>query len=102
MRELFSKIFGRSDLRNDKAQRLVQVAHLQAVAMFLPLSEQFPVLGQVDLEQWDFIVTIAGVFLATSRLEKKRLTESQKQPIFTAIESGLQQYKSDAVRAFAV
>lgn len=97
---LFSRMFGRGDAQVEKARGLVQIAHIQAFTMFPPLSEQFPILHRVDLEHWDFVVTIAGVFVATSRVEKMLMTEAQKRRVFGAIENGLHQYAPDALRAF--
>ena len=88
------------DPQTQKAHCLVQIARTQAIAMFTPLSEQFSELRGVDLENWDFFVTIAGVFLVTCRLEKMGMTEAQKQPLLDVVMDDLHEYKSDALRAF--
>ena len=96
----FGKLFGRDDPQIKWAQSLVEVARISAITSLPALAERFPLLDKADREGWDFFATIAGVFIATSRLEKIAMTEEQKRARLDAIESRLTNYKSDAIRAF--
>ena len=61
----FRRLLGeRQDPLLERAGTLVQAAHINAVGMFTPLLERFPSLQRVDTEQWDFVLTVAGVFMA--------------------------------------
>src|SRR5262249_32262625 len=51
-----------------KADNLVQIAGLHAVAMFETLLREFSFLREADVKQWDFSLTIAGVLIAVTRL----------------------------------
>jgi hypothetical protein len=84
----------------DRARSLVQVCHAYAVSGFQTLSENYPQLDGVDIEHWDFIVTVACVFIAASRLEKTQLTEKQKEPLREIIANNLDGWKPDAVGAY--
>ena len=68
--------------------------------MIMPLREKFPVLDNVDSEHWDLIVTVAGVFIATSRLEHMRLTDKQKGPLLEEIANSLEEWNPDGLRIF--
>lgn len=57
------------------AKTLVDAANINAVSMFTPLLDQFSILRKVDVEHWDFILTVAGVFVATIRVAHLDLEE---------------------------
>jgi len=57
----------------NNAVTLVQAAHISAVGMFTSLLDRFPILRQVDAEHWDFMLTVAGVFMAATGLTKELL-----------------------------
>jgi hypothetical protein len=57
----------REQLR-DNAERLVKAANIYAISTYTPMGDQFPFLRKVKSDQWDFVVTIAGVFIAAVRL----------------------------------
>ena len=64
----FRRLFGeKQDPLFDRAAELVEVAQINATAMFLPALERFSVLREVDTEHWDFVLTVAGVFIAATR-----------------------------------
>lgn len=97
---LLGRLLGRQDPRLKRARDLAQVSRLFANPMKMALAERFPVLFDVEGEQWDFVVTVAFVFLATSRLGQIGLTDYQKQPLLDAIEAGLIHWDQSAPRAF--
>lgn len=68
---------GRDDPLTEHAKGLVQAAHINAVGTFTPLLGRFPSLRKVDTEQWDFVLTVAGVFLAASRLNNLKLGDAR-------------------------
>jgi hypothetical protein len=68
--------------------------------MKMTLAERFAALFDVDGEQWDFAVTVAGVFLATSRLGQIGLTDRHQQALLDAIEEGLIDWDQSGPRAF--
>jgi hypothetical protein len=97
---LFGRLIGRKDPKIERAGALVQVARVNATAMFVPLLDQYPALRNIDTEQWDFILTIAGVFMAMSRLEHARLPEKDKDLTSNVISHRVNAWKSDGIRCF--
>ena len=69
-------LFGLGDPLLWKADNLVQIAGMNAVTMFETLLKKFSFLREVDVKQWDFTLTIAGVFIAVTRLRELRLREN--------------------------
>jgi hypothetical protein len=76
----------------ERAERLVQVANASAITAFTPLLDRFPALKQVDTQQWDFVVTLAGVFIAATRLVNLRLQKSREQALLKKVAEGLAQW----------
>lgn len=97
---LLGRLLGRQDPRLKRAQDLARISRLSAIPMKMALADEFPALFGVASEEWDFFVTVAGVFLATSRLGQTGLTEKQQQPLLDAIENGLMEWDRSGARAF--
>ena len=94
-------LFGeRQDPLLERAGDLVQAAQINAVGMFTPLLERFPILRQVDTERWDFILTVASVFMAASRLNNLRLGDTREEKLMEVVAERLNQWKPDAIRGF--
>lgn len=90
----------KDDFLYENAKMLVKGAHIHAVGLLLPLLNEFPVLEQVDVEHWDFILTIAGVFMAATRLNNLRLGDKREDKLMEAIALDLDKWDSDGIRAF--
>ena len=75
-----------------QADTLVQVAEKYATATFPPLLKKFSFLREVDKNHWDFILTIAGVFIAVTRLGNLRLGENRERKLMGKIGLKLTQW----------
>jgi hypothetical protein len=74
----------------EQASRLVTVAHTQAAASNFALLSEFPILESVPLESWDFFVTVAGVFVATTRLAS--FPEEREAQLTTQVVANLNEW----------
>lgn len=84
--KMIRKLLGhKDDPLMERADTLVQIAHGNAVSTFAPLLEQFPSLREVDIKHFDFILTIAGVFIAATRLRNLRLGEHREQMLMDKV-----------------
>jgi hypothetical protein len=83
-----------------QAETLVPAAAINATGMFVPLLDKFPFLRKADVEHWDFIVTVAGVFIAASRLSNMRVGEAREQKLMEAVAEYLTKWNQDGIRAF--
>lgn len=84
----------------ERAETLVQAAQANAVTMFTPLLDRFPILKQVDAEHFDFILTVASVFMAATRLNNLRLDDARQETLMELVTSRLEQWKPDGIRGF--
>ncbi len=99
LRRLFHQT-NQPDSLLERAENLVQAAQINAVGMFTPLSEHFPILRQVDIEHFDFILTVASVFMAATRLNNLRLGDVREERLMEIVTEQLDQWKPDGIRAF--
>jgi hypothetical protein len=84
----------------EKAENLVQAAQINAVGMITPLVDRFPILRQVDVAHSDFILTVAGVFMAATRLNNLRLGDVGEERLMEVVAARLDQWKPDGIRGF--
>ena len=97
----FKKLFiDKPDPLVDRATTLVSVSHIAAVGMFTPLLDRYPFLGKVDVKHWDFIVTVAGVFIAATRLNNLKLDSRREDAVMDVVASKLQEWDRESLRAF--
>ncbi|MDI6766935.1 MAG: hypothetical protein QME52_08950 [Bacteroidota bacterium] len=98
---VFKKLIGKKpDPLTNRANNLVSVSHIGAIEMYIPLLDRFPFLRKVDVKQWDFIVTVAGVFIASTRLNNLNLDLKRENVIMDIVSAKLQEWDRDAVGAF--
>jgi len=83
-----------------QAETLVAAARINATSMFMPLLDKFPFLHEADVEQWDFIVTAAGVFMGASALTNMRVGEAREDALMETVAESLMNWNSDGIRAF--
>jgi hypothetical protein len=74
------------------AETLVQAANANAITAFIPTLDRFPALKRVDTQQWDFFITIAGVFIAATRLVNLRFEKSREEALLQKVTEGLAQW----------
>jgi hypothetical protein len=75
-----------------QADTLVQAAETYAIGTFTALLKKFSFLREVDKEHWDFILTIAGVFIAVTRLGNLRLGENRERKLMGKVGLKLTQW----------
>jgi hypothetical protein len=79
---------------------LVSAANISAIGMFTPLLDKFPLLRPIDIKHWDFILTIAAVFMASSRLNNLHLGDAREEALMEVIAERLDQWQPDGTHAF--
>jgi hypothetical protein len=76
----------------ERAAALVRAAKRNATTAFIPMPDRFPALKRVSFQQWVFFVTIAGVFIAATRLVNLRFDKSREQALLQKVAEGLAQW----------
>jgi hypothetical protein len=97
----FSGLFGeKQDPLQEKAATLVQAARASAVGMFVPLLDRFPALREADPDHWDFVLTIAGTFMAATRLNNLGIGDAREEKLMEIVAVQLSEWKPDGIRGF--
>jgi hypothetical protein len=67
----------------------------------VPLLTQYPLLRAVSLEQWNFVITIAGVFIAVLRLRSLHIGDNRQIAVMNVVERSLERwYPNNGIRGF--
>ena len=107
----FRRLFGqKNDQLIDQADSLVRVAYATAVSAFGPILDKFPVVQTVYLgrenqaeyvNHFDFMMTVACVFLAVEGLRKVDAEEARTNAAVDRIELRLTQWNAtDSIPGF--
>lgn len=92
---------GKHDPLRETAERLVPSASVNAAAMFVPMLDEHPLLKKVNPKQWDFLLTVAGVFMAATRLQNLQIADDRKQELMDVVAHGLAHWSpKNGIRGF--
>ena len=83
-----------------KADTLVEAAKVNAIALYTTAAPQFPSMARLDKRHWDFIVTIAGVFMAATRLNSLKLPVARHDALMQRVGERALAFAPDALGAF--
>ena len=83
-----------------RAINLVPSARINATSIFVPLLDKYSFLKDVNVKNFDFIVTVAGVFIASSRLNNLSVSEAKKEQVMHIVAQKLEEWSHDGIRAF--
>lgn len=97
---MFGGLFKQKSSMQKQAETLVPAASINATSMFVPLLDKFTFLREANVEQWDFIVTVAGVFMGASRLNNLRVGDSREEKLMEIVAESLANWNSDGICAF--
>jgi len=98
---ILNRLFkAKQDPLQKQAENLVSAARVNATNMFVPLLDKFPFLREADVEQFDFIVTVAGVFMASSILNCLKMDDAREERLMEIVAESLVKWNPDGIRAF--
>jgi hypothetical protein len=83
----------------ESGEKLVPSAHILAIGSYTQFLDKYAVIDQIDPKQWDFVITIAGVFIAVSQLNHENISDSDKDVLLDKIKSVAVEMYPDFVEA---
>jgi hypothetical protein len=96
-----NKLFGANEDEFAKqAENLVSAAHIFATSFFVPTLDRFSILSEVDPKHWDFIVSVASVFVASTRLHNLQIDSRREEILMDIVAKKLDAWDPDGIRAF--
>jgi hypothetical protein len=84
----------------ERAENLINAANILGIGSYTDLSANLPIVNNIDTEQWDWVFTIAGVFIAATRLNTLDLESSRKEKILETVAQKLAAWKPDGLAGF--
>lgn len=101
-----SLLYSKTEMASDdpliaQANGLVGFAKMNSTSSFLPTLENFPVLRDTRSDQWDFVMVIAGAFIAVTRLNKLNLGDAKKDELLGIVGAQMKQWNPLATDGFA-
>jgi|CXWL01.1.fsa_nt_gi hypothetical protein len=81
----------------ERAENLINAASILGIGSYTDFSADLSIVNKIDTEQWDWVFTIAGVFVADTRLNTDGLEASRKQQIHDLIMQKLASWKPDGL-----
>ena len=83
------------DRMKEAGQDLVFVANSTAVSLNVPFIDRFPFVAEIDLERWDFFITIACVWVALSNLHYIDICTNEEAEIRDVVMNALKEQYPD-------
>ncbi len=82
------------------ASTLVITAHTHAVASYTLFLDRFPFLEEVNLKLWDFLFTVAAVFVANEHLRNYGIDDATRSAMTETIDASLEEWAPNARVAY--
>ena len=79
----------------------MSTANTIGVGCYCPYAKEYAIVYEVDTEHWDWVFTVACVFIAGTKLGALPISVERKSSLANIVSGGLGQWKSDALRAYA-
>ena len=83
----------------ETSRDLVWMAKNYAISLHRPFLDKFPFVAEIDLEQWDFCITIACVYVAVTMLDNEDIPATEKEEIRNILNASLTKKYPDGVGA---
>ena len=101
IKQVSSPIYtAQSDPLLDKAKSLVEFSKLNALSFFSLLTEHFSILRNTDADRSHYVLTVATVFMAASRLNNLRGGDAREEMLMEIVAKDLDEWDPDAIRGF--
>ncbi|MFC1481088.1 hypothetical protein ACFL6E_02450, partial [Candidatus Neomarinimicrobiota bacterium] len=84
----------------ERAELLLGVAQLTSGEVIAPLLDHYSILQQADVEHSHFILTVAGVFMAASRLNNLQLGDRCEDMLMEVVAERMDQWNPDSIQSF--
>lgn len=100
---VLSRLFGSEstdDYLDRQAATLVSTAQVLATGSYVQFAEQIPIINKISTDDWDFFLTVGGVFVAATALHQMGLPESVEEGLMESVARDLEGWDPNGIRAF--
>lgn len=71
----------------ENSEKLPSAAKVLAVSSYTQFLDKYPIIEKIKPEHWDFVLTIAGIFVGVSQLNHEDIPEHEKDAILDTVTS---------------
>lgn len=83
----------------ENGEKLPSAAKILAVSSYANFLDKYPIIGQIKPEHWDFVLTIAGIFVAVSQLNHENIPKQNKDTILDSVTNASIEMYPDSINA---
>jgi len=83
----------------DRGKQLPYAANILAVSSLKEFIDKYPIIGQIKPEHWDFVLTIAGIFVGVSQLNNENIPNRTKDLILDKVTNAAIEIYDDSIDA---
>ena len=83
----------------ENGDRLPAAAKVAAISSYTLFSDKYPIVQKIKSERWDFVITIAGVFVAVSQLNHENISDADKDALHVRISVAAVEIYPDFIEA---
>lgn len=83
----------------ENGEKLPSAARILAVSSYTNFLDKYPIIGQIKPEHWDFVLTIAGIFVAVSQLNHESIPKQDKDTILDSLTNAAIKIYPDSIDA---
>lgn len=83
----------------EQSLKIASASEVFAVSSYRQILTSYPIIEKIDRNHWDFILTIAGVFVAISQLNHENIPEEEKDEILDLVTNSVLQLYPDGIDA---
>jgi hypothetical protein len=69
----------------ENSEKLPSAAKILAVNSYTQFLDKYPIIEKIKPEHWDFVLTIAGIFVGVSQLNHENIPENEKDTMLDTI-----------------
>ncbi|MFQ5705725.1 MAG: hypothetical protein ACE5HT_17135 [Gemmatimonadales bacterium] len=88
------------DYLDCQAKTLVSAAQVYSVGSYTQFAEQYPIIYNVSTDDWDFFLTVGGVFIAASALNQMHLSDPVEERVMESVARELHDWDANGISAF--
>jgi hypothetical protein len=83
----------------ENAERLPSAAKILAIGSYTEFLNEYPIIGQINPEHWDFVLTVAGIFVAVSQLNHENISKKDKDSLLDIVTNAAIEIYPDSIDA---
>ena len=81
------------------AEKLPDAAKTLAVSSYTQFLDKYPIIEKINPGHWDFVLTIAGIFVGVSQLNHEKIPEQNKDALLDTVTTAAIEIYPDSIEA---